>query len=383
MPKNPRTPSYRHHKPSGQAVVTIGGRDIYLGKRGTKVSREQYDTVIAEWLARGRRLPAELSDATVSELIAAYWRFAQAYYRKDDRPTVEVAKIKAAMRPLKRLYGRSSASEFGPLRFKAVRREFINAGFSRTHVNQQAGIIKRLFKWAGENELVSPSVFHGLQTVSGLRRGRSEAREPEPVRPVPPDHVEAIEPHVAPQVWAMVQLQRLTGMRSGEVTTMRSRYLDMTGDVWLYTPESHKTQHYGHARVVELGPRAQRILQTFLDPDLDAYLFSPRVVCSRANKPARVHRRKDQKPTPRRTARRVGVRYSVDSYRRAVTRGCEAAGVPKWFPHQLRHLFATEVRKRYGIETARILCGHSTAFTTEIYAEADRQKARAIMRKIG
>jgi hypothetical protein len=30
----PRAPSYRRHKPSGQAVVTLSGRDIYLGKWG-------------------------------------------------------------------------------------------------------------------------------------------------------------------------------------------------------------------------------------------------------------------------------------------------------------------------------------------------------------
>ena len=34
-----RIPSYRHHKPSGQAVVTLGGRDIYLGKYNTAASR--------------------------------------------------------------------------------------------------------------------------------------------------------------------------------------------------------------------------------------------------------------------------------------------------------------------------------------------------------
>ena len=49
-----RTPSYRHHKPSGQAVVTIGRRDIYLGKFDTPESRTEYDRVIAEWLGNGR-----------------------------------------------------------------------------------------------------------------------------------------------------------------------------------------------------------------------------------------------------------------------------------------------------------------------------------------
>ncbi len=81
--------------------------------------------------------------------------------------------------------------------------------------------VGRIFKWAVENELVPASVLHGLQAVSGLRYGRSEAREIEPVKPVPDAFVDAVLPHVAPQVAAMIQLQRITGMRSGEVTIMR------------------------------------------------------------------------------------------------------------------------------------------------------------------
>jgi len=38
----PRVPSYRRHKPTGKAVVTLKGRDIYLGKYGSKESRAEY-----------------------------------------------------------------------------------------------------------------------------------------------------------------------------------------------------------------------------------------------------------------------------------------------------------------------------------------------------
>ena len=51
-----RTPSYRLHKPSGQAVVTLNGKDFYLGKHGTPESRAEYDRFLAEWLAAGRQL---------------------------------------------------------------------------------------------------------------------------------------------------------------------------------------------------------------------------------------------------------------------------------------------------------------------------------------
>jgi hypothetical protein len=49
-------PSYRKHKASGQALVTIGGQDMYLGPHGTKTSKSEYDRLIGEWLANGRRL---------------------------------------------------------------------------------------------------------------------------------------------------------------------------------------------------------------------------------------------------------------------------------------------------------------------------------------
>ena len=69
----PRVPSYRRHKPSGQAVVTLNGRDIYLSKWGTKASKAEYERLIGEWLAGGRTLPSAVSSLTVAELALAYW----------------------------------------------------------------------------------------------------------------------------------------------------------------------------------------------------------------------------------------------------------------------------------------------------------------------
>ena len=58
MRKSRRVPSYRKHKPSGQAVVTLSGRDHYLGPHGSKTSIAEYDRLIAEWLAGILRQPA-------------------------------------------------------------------------------------------------------------------------------------------------------------------------------------------------------------------------------------------------------------------------------------------------------------------------------------
>jgi hypothetical protein len=63
-------PTYRLHKQSGQAVVTLpdglGGRhDVLLGKYDTPESGAEYARVIAEWQAGGgRRMPARCAEGS-------------------------------------------------------------------------------------------------------------------------------------------------------------------------------------------------------------------------------------------------------------------------------------------------------------------------------
>jgi site-specific recombinase XerC len=57
--------------------------------------------------------------------------------------------------------------------------------------------------------------------------------------------------------------------------------------------------------------------------------------------------------------------------------------IPRWFPNQLRHNFATRMRKEFGLEVTRVLLGHTSVATSEIYAERDSQLAASIVAKIG
>lgn len=400
--RKPRTPSYRLHSASGQGIVSLSGRDHYLGKWNTAASRREYDRILAEWLQSGRRLAGRGADpdaVTVNEVMAAYLRFARTYYSRDGIPTREVAHVEACLGAVRDLYGKAAAADFGPIALKAVRAKMIEKGHARKYVNGNVGRIKRVFKWAVENEMVPPSTLHGLQAVAGLRRGRTEAADRDPIRPVADEDVDAVLPFLTPPVRAMVELQRLTGMRSGEVIAMRACDIDMSGALWLYQPKEHKTAHHGHARVVELGPRSQAILEPFLKRETEAYLFSPaeadaavREARHAARKtPLSCGNRPGSHVVQRRPKRSPGDRYTTNSYRRSIVKAiplvnakrCPKDHIPHWHPHQLRHSFATMIRREHGIELARIILGHRTAFTTEIYAEVDRQKAREVMAKIG
>ena len=413
-------PKYRHHKASGKAVVTLSGQDHYLGPYGSPESREKYNSLVATWLTQGRpAAPSKPSaDLSVAEMMLQFFEHVVSYYRRaDGTPTSEVNNFRDAVRPLVRLYDRTRASDFGPLALKAVRQEMIGSGWARSYINKNVRRIKQAFKWAVSNELVPATVYHGLQAVEGLKAGRSQARETEPVKPVEERQIEAVVPSLAPQLKAMVELQLLTGMRPGEVCSIRSCDIDTTKDLWVYRPAKHKTQHHGHQREVFLGPKAKEVIQSFMKADLQAFIFSPAEVMAWKRQQWRLARKTPpscgNKPGTNRRAKpkkQPGQKYSVESYCAAIARACKKADakaraeraaayqkvhgtplpadqdrvmIPHWHPHQLRHNAATRLRKEFGLEAARVVLGHRSAAITEIYAEMDHAKAGTIMEKVG
>jgi integrase len=265
----------------------------------------------------------------------------------------------------------------------------VQAGLCRSEVNKRVGRVIRLFRWAVGEELIPPSIYQGLKAVLGLRKGRSPAREKPPIKPAPDSNIDAIEPYVSRQVWAMVTLQRLTGMRPGEVCQMRTEDIDRSGDVWTYTPPSHKTEHFGRERQIDLGPQAQAVLVSWLQVDRSAPLFSPADAMEEQRAERRRSRQSPMTPSQRsrkrkaRPSRPPGVTYTTRSYYHAVKAGCLKAKVHRWHPNQLRHNAATRFRALFGLDTARAILGHASPAVTSVYAEADRTKAQAAMKAVG
>ena len=406
-----------------------------LGAHDTPESRAAYDRLVAEWIAAGRQRPpgqtAAAAGPTVSVIIAAFMRHAATYYRHPDGTEArELDNYRLALRPLRRLYGPTPAAEFGPLKLRALMLELGKLGWCRKHINRQIGRVKQCFKWAAAAELLPGGLYADLAAVDGLRAGRCEARESEAVRPAPQHILDAVLPLLSPIVRAMAELQLLTGMRPAEVCLMRGVDLDTTTDpaAWDYRPQRHKTEHHGHERVITLGTRAREVLTPFLRPDLSAYLFSPaeseawrRQLQRQKRKtkiqPSQVLRAEQAAARAPRRKRGPGDRYDVAAYRRAIVRACATAFPPpdhlaqrtgetpaQWHkrltkeqraeltawtdahsfhPHQLRHNAATELRRRYGIEAARLVLGHRSVAVTAQYAEADQEKARRIMIECG
>lgn len=420
-------PRYRKHKASGRAIVTIEGRDIPLGPWNSRPSHIEYNRVISEYFAAGRHLPPKVTaaDITVGEIIDRFWDHAQEYYRRKDRTqTSEVGLFKSALDPVNRLYGHTSASDFGPLSLEAVRDAMIEKDWCRRTINKAVGRVRETFRWAVAKELIPASILEALKSVDGLRAGRTQARETPPVKPVPDEVVNATLPFLSPTVRAMVQLQRLTGARPGEICAMRTGDIDRSKTPWEYVPRSHKNSYRGQTRTIPLGPSARQILNPYLRLDPTAYCFSP----AQAERERRetIH---SQRKTPLRCGNRPGTNrrrkpkctpgecYTVNSYRAAIKRACELAFQPPpplakmqresvrawkrrltpeqlaelrkwnagvgWHPHQLRHSRGTEIRNEFGVEAAQAVLGHATLSAVQVYTRCSDDKARQIAEATG
>jgi integrase len=394
MPKaSGTTPKYCKHKASGQAVVTLSGKDFYLGPHGTAVSKREYDRLVGEWMAAGRSLPNDdaRTEPTITEICLDYIRKADQYYRKNGKHTNEYGNARSTLKELRTLYGSTAAKEFGPIAFKAFRQRLIDRKLRRTTINHYLLHVIGAFRYAVENEKLPVEIWQSLKAVERLRKGRSNAPESRRIKAVDDATVEATLPHLPVIIADMVRLQRATAMRPMEVCLIRPGDVDRSRDVWIYIPHTHKTEHHGRPRIIPIGTIGQRILAPYLLRSAESYCFSPAesveqqrrkkhlartTPLSCGNRPGTNRKRK-----PKRTP---GICYSSAVYGRCIADVCEAKIIPHWAPNQLRKLAATNIRKVCDLEAAQVILGHQSKSTTEgYYADPQVESAIEVDRKIG
>lgn len=358
--KAQKVPSYGLHKPTGQARVYINGKSHYLGKYGSEESRKLYGDLVGKLLsgqtidpfARTKQPADQSSESglTISELVLAFMRHAEGHYVKNGKPTSEIHCLKSATRPLIELYAFTTVDGFGPLMLKAVREKMVAAGWCRSVINKNVGRIRSIFRWGVENEMVSAVTLQRLQAVSPLLSGRTEAQDNPAKAPATEEQVQAVRKHVSPLVRDLIDVQRLTGARAGELLLMTPAKIDRTKDVWLYDVDGHKTAHHGHRRIIAIGSRAQVILK---------------------------RRMQRLKPNDR------VFKIRRDSYTLAVRRACQEHDIPPWTPHQLRHAAGHEIRSKFGLEHVQATLGHAEFAMSEVYAKATLERAVEVAAAVG
>lgn len=395
------------------AYARFNGRVVSFGPMGPE-ARQQFQKTLAEWLANGQRLAEDSpEDLTVADVVAAYLEHAEQEYQP-----VELYKLRRAVKPVLERFRALPAAKFGvscleivqqhlahdlhehTVRRTKKRRKSDPDGpivrsrryhLSRATIRSRINAIRRCWRWAEQRRMVPPGSWEHLRTLEHVKPGRTAAKETKLVEPVPLAWVKAVLPHLTTPIRACVMLQWWSGMRPSEALTLTGRQLQRTGKIWIYRPLQHKGVWRGRERVVQLGPKAQEVLRPLIKLDPDAAVISPLDAFLEVRELKRARRKTKVQPSQlardARNAKKappVGQFYDVNSYRTAIHRACDKAGVPRWSPHRLRHAAAARLFEAGEFEAARAVLGHSRLDMTRHYAaSADRRLAADAMERLG
>lgn len=348
---------------TGLYYVYVDRKKVYLGRGNKRAILTRYRLAIKRNYTRQPVISQESKTIFTVEKLSEMFVAAHAnYYQRNGKPTRQLDRIETAMGYALSIYSTIPVDEFRSRKLAEVRELMIDTGrLSRKYVNTLVSCIRRVFTWGVEQELVKPETLVSLKALTSLKRGRTQARDLAPVVPVSLNDFNLTFPELPKTVQAMAMVQRFTGMRPGEVISMRKRDLEAKGGGYIYTLEHDKTDYRRDARdkrVVLIGVKAAEYLRPFLEgKGADDFVFSSSDKCNRE--------------------------YSRCAYTHAVGRAARRAGARHWTPNQLRHLFATEVREQFGLEAAQVILGHSHADVTQIYAERNLDLARVVIDKLG
>ena len=340
------------------------------------------------------KLPKQ-QQMTVVELVTAFLDYGEIYYRKNGKQTSTFSNYVVASRSLVDMFGKWKIDNFTQNEIFELQNHLDERDdLSRGTVNEYITCVKKFFNWGAERGFVPVDVAGRLAFVKPLKEGRCLSYDLPDVQPVSWEVVEKTLIHLSRVVADMLVMQWETGMRSQDVCWMKWCQIDSSDDIWIYDlKKQHKTSHYGITRYIPLNKKCQDILDRYKDTPEDQFIFSPKKnVKDLADKRSANRKTKVQPSQIRRKQKQqvrredlVGDAYAVNSYYNAVKRACKKAGVPHWFPNQLKHSFTTHVANTQGEQAAQTLRGHTTVKTTRIYIHEDIEKInklKAIAREL-
>lgn len=82
-----------------------------------------------------------------------------------------------------------------------------------------------------------------------LQRGRTTAKDNDPVESVPADVIESTLPLLTQVQADMVRFQLLTGCRPGELVRLHPAIINRSGEVWFVELAKHKTARKGNRTI--------------------------------------------------------------------------------------------------------------------------------------
>ena len=312
----------------------------------------------------------ESAGIRVDDLCALWVQHCKEYYRGASSSNAMLD-----VRLFREMFGSASMLELTHADMLKHRDALIRSGISRRTINDRLNRVKYMIGWALDEALIPALIKAELTQVKPVKRGRTAAPERAPVRPVDDATIEATLKYMMPNTADMVRVHRLTGMRPCELCSLRWSQIDTSQTPWIYrVPEEANKNSWrgelGQPRVVCIGPKAREILERHRGNDAP---FSPVQAMKEW-----LQEKREKRITPfygrRRenhdlhVSKQLGESWCTNAYTQTIHAACRRAKIPVWGANRLRHAFATEVRRQFGLDAAKAVLGHSGGgCVTDIY----------------
>ena len=347
---------------------------------------------------------------TVDQLLDKYleWTDGQSSPRRDGRTHPDVERLNRLKRFLAP-FGEWTVSDFGSEELRAVQMAMVKyryrygkkgrkKPYTRGGINKTISYVHKAWKWGIGREIVTEAQCQRLREVRPLRPGQTSAKDHRKRAPVTEEEFRKVLGGLTTVVADMLRLIWITAMRPAEARRMRP--FDILRDdkeCWVYIPGrdadvvgDHKTAYLQRIRAIPLTSVAQSILKPrikkFSSTD---YVFRPEDA---------MQEMRDRRTADRQTALSCGNRpgsnrkehpmikpgkmYRRGSFCNAVERACERTEVPVFTPYDLRRTAATRIRAELGKEAAKLLLGHVSTDTTDIYLLEEVQEAIKVAKQM-
>ena len=270
--------------------------------------------------------------------------------------------------------------------------------YTRRGINDTVRWIHRIWDWGHGRHFVPHASVQGLKEVKPLKMG-DERTFDLPKRPrVTEDEFEKVVAELGSVVGDMCRLIWHTAMRPYEVCDMRPfDILTDDSDCWLYIPGrdrspvgDHKTTRYERVKVIPLTKKSQSILKPRIaNWKAKKFIFSPKEAMAEFLK-VRASNRKTALSCGNRpgTNRKVhpmvtpGEHYDTSVFEHALERACKRAEVEKIRPYDLRRTMATGTRSILGKEATKLLLGHTSTDTTDLYLLEEVQEVIKVAKQL-
>lgn len=362
-------------------------------------ARTAYYTILADWHKNGRRAgavhvaPPSAGPVTVAELCARVWQSVSGKWKKDGKPKAKLERLGYAIQRL-RAFDDEPADNLGLDHLQAIADALAAEGKSKDTLKKRLSSVKDLVSLGASLNLVSVDVVSRIETAIGIVTPPEGIKDSKDVDEVADRIVNQTLPYLPPNARDLIAVLRLSGARSGEITSLLAGEVQRTTRrnrpvSFVEREKEHKTAHMGHKMIRYFNAEAQAILDPYLKKRTpDEHVFSrsedeqwrsqqrlrtTRISCG--NRPGYSAATRAGKPP-----RAMQAHYTPGSLYRAVERACKAAGVKPWHPHQLRHAAAAEFGDRFGEVTAMQVLGQRSVTVFKKYRfkqKSSHEKAMA------